>query len=151
MEPAYIVIMKIDGPSSTSGTKGVSKSGAKKGAGATGFGEMISDTAETQGTAAPSSVMSIQGVDALLSLQGAEDGTSEEARRKARLRGEVLLDQLDKLRIGLLTGGIPVTTLQQLKHAVNSQRAHVMDPELNTVLDEIELRVLVELAKHEQR
>ena len=140
--------MKVEGPS---GPKGVARPGAKKSAGAAGFGEMISDTAETQGTASPSSVMSIQGVDSLMSLQGAEDGTSEEARRKARVRGEVLLEQLDKIRIGILAGGVPVSTLKQLRHAVNVQRAEILDPALNEVLDEIDLRVQVELAKHDQR
>lgn len=142
--------MKIEGPGKTSGPKGVSKTGAKKGAGDTSFSGLIEESGGAEATAAPSGVMSIQGVDALLSLQDVGDGTQGGGNKKARMRGEVLLDQLDKIRMGLLSGGIPVSTLQQLKHAVNSQRGEVMDPRLNEVLDEIDLRVQVELAKFEQ-
>lgn len=141
--------MKIDGPGKTSGTKGVSKTGAKKGAGDASFSGMIDGAGDVASPAAASGVMSIQGIDALLSLQEAGDGTHGGGNKKARMRAEVLLDQLDKVRMGLLSGGIPVSTLQQLKNALHSQRAEVMDPGLNEVLDEIDLRVQVELAKFE--
>jgi hypothetical protein len=148
-EAGYNNSMKIEGPSKSGGVKGASKTGAKKGADGIDFGGLLGGAEETSSAAPTSNVMSIQGIDALLSLQEAGDGT-QGGSKKAKVRAEVLLDELDKLRMGLLNGGIPVATLQHLKSALNSQRGEVMDPQLTELLDEIDLRVQVELAKHEQ-
>lgn len=141
--------MKIEGPGKTSGPKGSSKTGAKRGPGDASFGGMIDDTAETSGAAPAAGVMPIAGIDALLSLQSAEDSTG--GGRKNRQRAESLLDELDKLRLGILNGGIPLSTLRQLSHMVSARREAVMDPALGTLLDEIDLRVQVELAKHDRK
>lgn len=139
--------MKIEGPNKTSGTKGVSKTGAKKGASGTDFSGLVDTSEETEAAKPASGVMSIQGIDALLSLQEVEDGTSGEARRRARERGDALLDQLDKLRLGLLTGSISPLMLDQLERMVSSHRDKIIDPQLVEILDDIDLRVQVELAK----
>ncbi len=57
---------------------------------------------------------------------------------------------LDELRDGLLAGGIPRATLTRLAHAVSQRHDQFSDPRLQSVLDEIELRARVELAKLEQ-
>ena len=54
------------------------------------------------------------------------------------------------MRNGLLAGGIPRTTLNRLANAVSRRHESFADPKLQTVLDEIELRAHVELAKLEQ-
>jgi hypothetical protein len=149
-EGAYTICMKVEGPGKTSGPKGVSKTGAKRGASGASFGSMIDETSETEGAAPAAGVMPIAGIDALLSLQGAEDSIGG-GGRKNRQRAESLLDELDKLRIGILSGGIPVSTLRHLSHMVTSRREAVMDPALGTLLDEIDLRVQVELAKHDRK
>lgn len=56
---------------------------------------------------------------------------------------------LDQVRDGLLAGGIPRVTLNRLANAVTKRRENFTDPKLQTVLDEIELRAHVELAKLE--
>ncbi len=89
----------------------------------------------------------VNAVDAILALQEVEDSTSEQANAKARARGEMLLDRLDEIRHGLLTGRIPRHTLDELTRTVRAKRAQVKTPELAEVLDEIELRAEVELAK----
>ncbi|HEX2753360.1 MAG TPA: flagellar assembly protein FliX [Alphaproteobacteria bacterium] len=140
--------MKVDGPNKSSGTKGPAKTGAKRGAGGASFGSMIDETDETSAKSGVSGAAPTAQIDALLALQEMEDSTSEEAARRAKKRGQLLLDQLDQLRLGLLTGGIALATLHQLERMVTSERDRVMDPKLAAVLDEIDLRVQIELAKH---
>jgi len=84
-------------------------------------------------------------VDALLAAQELPDALSE--RRKARARGETILQRLDAIRLGLLDGTIPAGQLNELARVVRDHREQVMDPQLREILDEIELRAEVELAK----
>lgn len=140
--------MKIEGPKKSDTAKGVSKTGAKKATGDATFSGLVDDSAETAGQKPVSGVMSINQLDALLSIQEGADSASEEAAKKGRQRAALLLDQLDQLRIGILSGGIPVSTLQRLGQTVFGHRDKIMDPKLAEVLDEIDLRVQVELAKH---
>ena len=87
----------------------------------------------------------VTAVDALLALQEVSDATQ---RRSAGVRrGADLLDRLNEVRIGLLDGSIPRDRLHQLLETVRKRRATVDDPRLSVVLDEIELRAAVELAK----
>ena len=89
----------------------------------------------------------IAALDSILTLQGMEDPT--DGRSKGLKHGEQLLDMLDQVRDGLLAGGIPRTTLNRLANAVTRRRESFADPQLQQVLDEIELRAHVELAKLE--
>jgi hypothetical protein len=53
------------------------------------------------------------------------------------------------VRDGLLTGGIPRRTLARMAHAIAKRRESFADEKLQGILDEIELRARVELAKLE--
>ena len=90
----------------------------------------------------------IAALDSILTLQGMDD--SLDGRSKGLKRGEQLLDMLDQVRDGLLAGGIPRATLNRLANAVGKRQEGFADPQLQNVLDEIELRAHVELAKLEQ-
>lgn len=90
----------------------------------------------------------LAAVETILTLQNIEDST--DGRSKATARGEQILDLLDHVRDGLLAGGIPRTTLNRLASAVSRRQENFSDPRLQNVLDEIELRARVELAKLEQ-
>ena len=72
-----------------------------------------------------------------------------EDRRRGWAHGEQLLDMLDQVRDGLLAGGVPRATLNRLANAVSRRHDQFNDPKLQGVLDEIELRAHVELAKLE--
>ena len=80
-------------------------------------------------------------------LQGMDDST--DGRAKGRAHGEQLLNLLDAVRDGLLAGGIPRSTLNKLAVAVTRRHDIFADPKLQDVLDQIELRAHVELAKLE--
>jgi hypothetical protein len=68
-------------------------------------------------------------------------------RSRARARGEAMLDRLDEIRLGLLAGAMPKERLVELSRLARVRRGEVDDPRLVEVLDEIELRAEVELAK----
>ena len=90
----------------------------------------------------------LAAVESILTLQGIDDSTS--GRSRGLSHGERLLDMLDEVRDGLLAGGIPRATLNRLAAAVSKRQESFNDPKLQGVLDEIELRARVELAKLEQ-
>ena len=90
----------------------------------------------------------IAALDSILMLQGMDDSTQGKA--KAAAHGEQLLDLLDSVRDGLLAGEIPRATLNKLAAAVTRRHESFADPRLQDVLDQIELRAHVELAKLEQ-
>lgn len=147
----YIIIpMKIEGISKASGARGVSKADAKKKTGDAAFGGMVEESQDSGGVAETAAPVAIARLDALLSLQEAEGSASEEAARRGKKRGAALLDELDKVRLGLLSGGIPVSTLRALSSMVSVHREQVMDPALAALLDDIDLRAQVELAKLER-
>lgn len=87
------------------------------------------------------------GVSTVLALQGAPDSTERRARRKEVERADAMLDGLEEIRLGLLLGTIPVSRLEQVAQLVRARREQVNDPKLTAILDEIELRAAVELAK----
>ena len=89
----------------------------------------------------------IAAVETILTLQGFDDSTDGGSSGFAH--GENLLDMLDQVRDGLLAGAIPRATLSRLATAVSRRQDGFIDPKLQTVLDEIDLRARVELAKLE--
>jgi len=90
----------------------------------------------------------IAAVETILTLQGFDDGG--DGRSKGTAHGQNLLDMLDQVRDGLLAGAIPRSTLSRLAAAVSRKQEGFVDPKLQSVLDEIDLRARVELAKLEQ-
>ncbi len=111
--------------------------------GDTGFAEALEG--EESGGSPVTGATSLGPVDALLALQEVSDDPS--GRAQAQLRGEALLDRLGALRLAILAGRLRPVDLERLTKLVAEQRAAVDDPRLAGVLDEIELRAAVELAK----
>ncbi|GAK44739.1 flagellar assembly regulator FliX [Tepidicaulis marinus] len=90
----------------------------------------------------------LAALDALLAVQGADTvGDFKGGKRRAVARGEEILDILDEIKLGLLSGQVPGPKLTRLLSIVERQRDQVADPQLCEVLDHIELRARVELAK----
>jgi hypothetical protein len=84
-------------------------------------------------------------LDGLLAIQAA--GDTLERRRKAMRRGHGILDSLDRLKIGLLSGHVSAGQLQGLRAQLKQQRDAADDPGLDEVLAHVDLRAEVELAK----
>ncbi len=141
--------MKITGPglSGTTRVGGPAARGPGRGEGfAVKGGGAAREPAAAGRASAPSNVGS---VDALLALQEL-DGPLER-RRRAVKRGARILDQLDEVKLGVLSGEVAPETLARLTDAVREQRGPTGDPGLEGVLDQIETRAAVELAKREMR
>jgi hypothetical protein len=97
------------------------------------------------GVAAPSPLAALSTV---LAAQEAQDGPG--AHRRALARGRSLLDELDQIRVGLLEGTLPEVSIRRLAGLLQAARPAVAEAKLEAVLDEIELRAAVELAKRQQ-
>jgi hypothetical protein len=140
--------MKLTGIGGTAATAPAGKTAktAKSAAGA--FAENLASLDQAaEETATVDTPSAVTGIAALLVTQGVGDSLEREARRRLVQYGESLLDQLEELRHGLLLGAIPKEKLIAMAQMVRSRRDHVPDPHLAELLDEIELRVEVELAK----
>jgi len=141
--------MKIDstGPVRPSSLKRRGKTGKaeKKG----GFAEHLDSGEDSSGAVTAASPT--QSVDAVLAIQGVPDSTAGAANARARQWGFATLDQLEQVRIDLLIGAIPKGRLINLARMVSERRERSDDPNLVALLDEIELRVRVEIAKYAPR
>ena len=84
-------------------------------------------------------------LEGLLALQEVPEAVHGRSRGVAR--GHDLLDRLDEVRHALLVGAIPRDRLVELRRRVRARKGDVGDPRLSAVLDEIDLRAAVELAK----
>jgi hypothetical protein len=139
--------MKING-SSPIGPSGSSRSTARASSG--GFRLPQAQAAETSGTTARAlGPTGIGSIDALLALQAV--GGPLERRRRALRRADKILDVLDEVKISLLEGEVPANALSNLVKAVQQTRDSTDDPGLEAVLNEIETRAAVEIAKLETR
>lgn len=105
----------------------------------------VEATTEEAAPAAVHGAGPLAAVDSLLSLQEVPDATT--GRSRAILRARDMLDHLDEIRLGLLMGAIPHDKLSALMRSVQDNREQIEDPRMAAVLDEIELRAAVELAK----
>jgi len=116
---------------------------------ATGGGEFAKALGDTQGGGShPVSMsVSVNSLSVVLAVQETPDAVKGRARQRARDRGLKMLDFLEEIRVGLLMGAIPRDRLEQLAQMVRAKREQIDDPKLTAILDEIELRAAVELAK----
>lgn len=106
------------------------------------FAGQVQGEAPVRSVAPPSGV---SAANALLTVQ--EVGDPLEEKRQAIQHGEDLLDRLDDLRLALLTGSLPRNRLDSIVAMVRDRSQRVTDPALREILQEIELRAAVELAK----
>jgi hypothetical protein len=134
--------VRIEGNRRTNGVAGRSKAGRAGG----GADFHLPEAPSSGPTANLAPVSAAANLDALLALQAVDDAT-QAPRRRAMIRGRTLLDTLEEVRADLLVGRLGVEKLDSLV-ALVSQSREAATPQLDALLDDIELRVRVELAKH---
>ncbi|WP_417795053.1 flagellar assembly protein FliX [Terasakiella pusilla] len=139
--------MKI---SNTGPSKGVSKTAKKGGTSQASGSNFASHLRPAPAAGSHSEIMEtmpVASMDTILSLQEVGDSTEEEKRRALYLRGEDILDRLAQIQSEILSGAISVERLQNLAQLLRNRRETVEDPQLAQIIDEIELRAEVEIAK----
>jgi hypothetical protein len=140
--------MKVSNVGSSRSVSGPRRAQASSGKGAE-FAEQLREAAgiteaEAGGVTETSAMV---GVDSILLAQGVGDATDERQRRMARQYGEDLLDKLERIRREILEGQVSKDRLMNLAQAMRAHRMRTADPYLNSIIDEIELRAEVEIAK----
>lgn len=137
--------MKITGPGGVSKPSDVNRK-RKIGDSAGGFDSLISDDgADAHGVGG---VAATSPLDALLALQQVSD---EDMNRQRGIKyGKDLLEGLEEIRQGLLMGAIPVEQIRRIGQLAKQQGDQFTDPALKRILQEIEVRAAVEVAKLER-
>jgi hypothetical protein len=132
------------------GTDGIRSDAARrKRGGVEGADGSFSDhmhAGERQSVSAVSGSAQIASVEALIALQSGGSLGSDSAQREID-RADALLDQLDRIRVGILTGSLTRDTLSGIVARLGQRRREGIEPRLAGLIDEIELRARVELAK----
>lgn len=104
----------------------------------------MSDVSAPAQVARAAPLAQVTPLDAILALQSVGDAMG--GKRKAVKRGTNLLDILDGIKADLLVGIITPERLDALVEELSIYRDRT-DQGLDAILDDIELRVRVELAK----
>ncbi|MEQ1752908.1 MAG: flagellar assembly protein FliX [Micropepsaceae bacterium] len=140
-QKGIVQVMKVDGSRPIDNTR-MARARAATSSGAA-FAPTFAE--DSKPATSVSGTRPLSGVDALIALQEMPDPLSQ--RAKAARRGRDMLDLLDEVRVGLIEGQVSRGTLQRLLSLVNARREDFIDPNLSQVMDEIDLRARVELAK----
>ena len=112
--------------------------------------EFADELREAVGASEPGAVVETSpptSIEQLLSIQEIPAAASGAGRKASRQYGQFLLDRLEELRLGVLDGVLSKEQLARLAQTIRQRRQRSDDPRLNEILDEIELRAEVEIAK----
>jgi Class II flagellar assembly regulator len=139
-----VFAMKVEGPKGTQSAS-KSKKSSSSGASDADFSQYVN--LGTQETAGAMASQSIAQLDVLLAVQGAEDPAARAAKKRTRERAANILGELDKIRIAMLGGNLTVGHMIDVADVVASHRDKIQDPMLTAIMDEVDLRAQVELAK----
>lgn len=100
--------------------------------------------------AAPESISGttpLSAADAIFAAQMVGEEEEKELKKKQLQRGQTLLERLEEIRDGLLRGYLSKESLIETAQFVRERKMLSQDERLNDIIEEIELRVEVELAK----
>ncbi len=125
----------------------INTSKTKKSTSGASFSSYLQKAANNGQPASVTANAGVSATDALLSIQMAGETEEREIRKKLVQRGKTLLEKLEEIRDGLLSGSLSVDSLINISRLVKEQKHESSDPRLSELIAEIELRVEVELAK----
>jgi hypothetical protein len=136
-------MIRIGGPTRTIGTQGGRGARKADGTGATFSPTYNSEQPARAATTSPATAT--PGLDVLLALQ-AIDGDQPRKRKRAAKQGHDLLDVLEEIKIGLLSGHLSGDSLDRISALVGGLEASG-DERLDALVADISLRAQVEMAK----
>ena len=126
---------------------GISGAQAGRSNAAPGFAPEAPEAQAGAAVARTGALASVNSLVALLALQETP-GPLERRRRAVRRAGSVL-DALDELKLAFVGGMDDASALSRLGVAVQEAREQTDDDGLEAVLEQVEIRAAVELAKRE--
>ena len=135
--------MKVDQTRRNS-LAGVKRSSGSRGVASSDFDSLLISEQKIDGVATTNRISSVDAVVALQEITG--DNTDE---RGAKNRANLILDKLEDIRMGLLMGQIPKSNLDELSRILIVARENSIDANLLEIIEDIELRAKIELAKLE--
>lgn len=140
--------MKVTGTKSVKQTAPQKKSAVRSVDGPS-FADRLKETSNKDSTVdAPAEVAPVSGVGAILAAQEVGGSADERANKLAVRYGGDILDHLEEIQRDLLLGAIPKDRLTNLARLLHHKKSEVTDPRLLRLIDEIELRAEVEIAKY---
>ena len=113
-------------------------------------GESFADYLKTGSTSQTDNLQhtaAMTSADAIFAAQMVNDEEERQKRNKLFKKGNELLDSLEDIRQSLLVGEIDKDKLINISRMVKQKDIETNDPKLQEIIQEIELRVEVELAK----
>ncbi len=137
--------MKVGGSKGVGSTSGTKKASSAKGGSDVDFSQFVNSGVSQAPSAG--ATQSIAQLDILLAAQEVEDPTQRAAKNKVKARAVNILEKLDQIRIKMLGGDLTVGHMIDVADVVASHRDKIDDPALTSIMDEIDLRAQVELAK----
>ena len=108
------------------------------------FGEDVeAEAAKSQATQKAQAPLDAGSIGALFNTLN----TQQRIDQKNLDRGHAILDRLEQLRLGIISGQVSKDLLLDLKSMLSQASANVTDPKLKEILLDVEARAAVELAK----
>ena len=141
-------VTKVGGTQETSSAKRRSKAAVDS----ESFADNLLKTQGSSNAIAVPDATAVAAADAVLAAQDVGD-TLDDAIQRRRLTdfADNILDRLDELRLGILVGRFPKEKLADLAQRLRQKRQQSTDPRLNEIIQEVELRAEVEIAKYSRR
>ena len=111
------------------------------------FASTLRNATSSPSAVTTSGASAVFSVGSVLAIQETPDTMEETAKKNLQRFGNDVLDHLDDMRIGILEGSVSIERLSDLARKLREKREQTDDPRLNSVINEIELRAEVEIAK----
>ncbi|MES2729287.1 MAG: flagellar assembly protein FliX [Pseudomonadota bacterium] len=142
--------MKITGPGATDKTTATRRSQGAGKAGAAGFSDLLGGAEDVSEAAPSAATHAIANIDSLLAAQASDDPADRASRGRMMGRADNVLDALEGVRRSILAGTLTVGQVVDIADVVASHREKIADPQLTALLDEVDLRAQIEIAKMAQ-
>lgn len=136
-------VSKTGGPKGPDSTRKKSKASDD----GSGFADALKSASGADATEQTRTTSSVGHVDAIFAVQQTADATDHKSRGLMMDYGNEMLDRLEQLRVSILSGAISKDRLQDMARRLRERTTNSDDPRLNDLINDIELRVEVEIAK----
>ncbi len=134
----------------TAGKQSAKKARKADSIGGARFTDHLTPATESQaGEGVLEEAYAVSPVNSILSAQEVDEGVNNNHERHRIIQcGENVLDQLEQIRYDLLRGAIPAERLSALAQKLRDRKKNISDPDLLSLINDIELRAEIEIAKY---